>query len=98
MLTPEQAKRDFINAKLRPESGASIADPEYANVDKQYFPQWGDTREVIAQKRRNREAAIFGTSRAAGQNYEQPQIRQPQQGDDGWVSMGGDVRIRRKQP
>jgi len=37
-------------------------------------------------------------SRAAGQNYEQPQIRQPQQGDGGWTSVGNGVRIRRKQP
>lgn len=35
----EQAKRNFINATLRQESGAAIADSEFASADKQYFPQ-----------------------------------------------------------
>lgn len=52
-----QAKRDFLNAVLRRESGAVIADSEFANGDQQYFPQQGDSKEVIAQKKRNRELA-----------------------------------------
>lgn len=56
----EQAQRDFINAVLRRESGAVISAPEFANGQKQYFPQPGDTPEVLAQKRRNRELAISG--------------------------------------
>lgn len=56
----DQSKRDFINATLRRESGAVIADSEFANAEKQYFPQVGDSKEVIAQKRANREAAIRG--------------------------------------
>lgn len=51
----EQAQRDFINAVLRRESGAVIAEPEFANAAQQYFPQPGDSRAVIEQKRRNRE-------------------------------------------
>jgi hypothetical protein len=35
----EQAKRNFINSTLRQESGAAIADSEFENADKQYFPQ-----------------------------------------------------------
>lgn len=35
----EQAKRNFVNAVLRNESGAVIADSEFKNADKQYFPQ-----------------------------------------------------------
>ena len=62
----EQAKRDFVNATLRRESGAVISDSEFANADKQYFPQPGDGPEVIAQKRRNREIAIAGIGAAAG--------------------------------
>ncbi len=56
----DQAKRDFINAVLRRESGAVIAESEFENAEKQYFPQIGDSQEVIAQKRRNREIATRG--------------------------------------
>lgn len=54
----DQARRDFVNAVLRKESGASISSQEFANADKQYFPQPGDTRAVIEQKRKNRELAM----------------------------------------
>lgn len=35
----EQAKRNFVNSVLRNESGAVIAESEFKNADKQYFPQ-----------------------------------------------------------
>jgi len=66
----EQAKRDFINAQLRFESGAAIAPSEFANADKQYFPQPGDTPEVIAQKRANRELAIQTMNAVSGPDAE----------------------------
>jgi hypothetical protein len=53
----EQAQRDFINAVLRRESGAVIADSEFASAAQQYFTQPGDAPEVIAQKKKNRERA-----------------------------------------
>lgn len=53
----EQAKRDFINAVLRRESGAAIAPSEFDSADKQYFAQVGDSPEVIAQKAANRRRA-----------------------------------------
>ena len=56
----DQAKRDFINAVLRRESGAVISDSEFANAEKQYFPQIGDSSAVVAQKKRNREVAQRG--------------------------------------
>ncbi len=37
----EQAQSDFINAQLRRESGAAIAETEFANARKQYLPQRG---------------------------------------------------------
>ena len=55
-----QAKRDFLNAVLRRESGAVIGESEFANGERQYFPQIGDKPEVVAQKRANREAAMRG--------------------------------------
>ncbi|MNK59158.1 hypothetical protein D3C87_782580 [compost metagenome] len=56
----DQAKRDFLNAVLRRESGAVIADSEFDNGSRQYFPQVGDGPKVIAQKARNREIAMRG--------------------------------------
>lgn len=56
----DQAKRDFINATLRRESGAVISDSEFENAEKQYFPQIGDKPEVIKQKARNRQVAQRG--------------------------------------
>lgn len=53
----EQAERDFINATLRRESGAAIGPGEFANARQQYFPQPGDSKEVVAQKLANRQRA-----------------------------------------
>lgn len=62
----EQAQRDFVNAVLRQESGAVISDSEFKNAQRQYFPQPGDSKDVIAQKRANRQMAIQGFQRMAG--------------------------------
>jgi hypothetical protein len=100
----DQAKRDFINAILRRESGAVIADSEFANADLQYFPQPGDTPEVLAQKAANREAAIQGVKRSAGPAYIAPEVIVPQRQQsaqplnaprkgsvvDGYMFNGGD--------
>lgn len=65
-----QAKRDFVNAVLRRESGAVISPEEFANAERQYFPQVGDSAQVIEQKSRNRKSAI------AGMRADVPQGRQ----------------------
>ena len=62
----EQAKRDFINALLRQESGAAIGKDEFDSAERQYFPQVGDKPEVIEQKRRNRETAANALRIASG--------------------------------
>lgn len=62
----EQSQRDFINAVLRQESGAAIADSEFDNARKQYFPQPGDSDGVIAQKARARQLSIQGLQSNAG--------------------------------
>lgn len=49
------AKKNWIAAALRKESGAAISQAEYANADKQYFPQLGDGPAEIEQKRKLRE-------------------------------------------
>jgi len=56
----DQAKRNFINAVLRRESGAAIAPSEFDNADKQYFAQPGDSPKVREQKKANRELATRG--------------------------------------
>lgn len=62
----EQAKRNFINATLRRESGAAISPTEFESADKQYFAQPGDSKAVLDQKRANRQTVIEGFYREAG--------------------------------
>jgi hypothetical protein len=69
-----QAKRDFVNATLRRESGAVINPDEFRNADQQYFPQPGDTPQVIEQKRQNRITTMQGIMREAGPGYRPPQF------------------------
>jgi hypothetical protein len=57
----DQAKRDFINAVLRRESGAAISSSEFDSAEKQYFPQPGETdKSILEQKKRNRQLATRG--------------------------------------
>jgi hypothetical protein len=65
----DQAKRDFINAQLRRESGAAISASEFDSADKQYFPVPGDSPEVIKQKAQNRRAAVEAMGREGGGSY-----------------------------
>jgi hypothetical protein len=62
----EQAKKNFITAVLRKESGAVIGPSEFATEEKKYFPQAGDSDKVIAQKQRGREIAIQAMKIQAG--------------------------------
>ena len=61
-----QAQRNFINASLRKESGASISPSEFANAKQQYFPQPGDSEAVIKQKAENRARQINSFKIGAG--------------------------------
>lgn len=65
----DQAQRDFINAVLRRESGATIQPHEFENAQRQYFPLSGDAEPVLKQKAANRQIAIDGISRAGGPAY-----------------------------
>jgi len=62
----EQAKRNFINATLRRESGAAIAQSEFESADKQYFPKIGDSLMVLEQKEQNRRTATAEMRASAG--------------------------------
>jgi hypothetical protein len=73
----EQSQRDFVNAVLRQESGAAISEGEFENAKKQYFPAVGDSKEVLAQKARNRDLAVQGFKNQAGPySFSAPQQQQ----------------------
>jgi hypothetical protein len=65
-----QAQRDWVRAKLRKESGASISPAEEAEEIRTYFPQPGEDPETIEQKRQSRKEAMrqleIGAGPAAG--------------------------------
>jgi hypothetical protein len=62
----EQARRNFVSAVLRKESGAAIGVDEYKNEERKYFPQAGDTDKVIKQKQDARILAIKALEAQAG--------------------------------
>jgi hypothetical protein len=62
----DQAKRNFVSAVLRKESGAAISQDEFTNEDKKYFPQPNDSAATIEQKARARDLAIEGLKAQAG--------------------------------
>jgi len=69
--SPEQqqvdaARKNFITAVLRKESGAAISPTEFYTESQKYFPQPGDSKEVISQKRNARETAIKAMEIQAG--------------------------------
>ena len=66
----DQAKRAFINASLRRESGAAIQRSEFENANLQYFPMPGDSPEVLRQKAENRKLVIQGMITQAGRAYQ----------------------------
>jgi hypothetical protein len=61
-----QAKKNFITAVLRKESGAAIGPEEYVTEDLKYFPQRGDSQLVIDQKADARRLAIEAMKIQAG--------------------------------
>lgn len=61
-----QAKLNFMTASLRKESGAAINQSEFDTEDKKYFPQPGDSKQVLDQKRQARKLAIGAMAIQAG--------------------------------
>ena len=68
----DDARRDFVNAVLRRESGAAIAPSEFESAARQYFPVLGDSPQQIEEKRRRRETAtqlLIASAGPSGQQY-----------------------------
>jgi hypothetical protein len=51
----ETAKKNWITAVLRQQSGAAIAKHEFTRYESQFFPQDGDSKDVIVQKKKLRD-------------------------------------------
>lgn len=64
-----QAARNFINAKLRRESGAVISPTEFEEARKQYLPQPGDNKETLKLKKANRSLIMASLKKASGSAY-----------------------------
>lgn len=62
----DAAKNNWIAAALRKESGAAIGPDEYNKYDKQYFPQGGDEKDVINQKKLMRNQLTQGMTAGIG--------------------------------
>ena len=72
-----QARKNFVTAVLRKESGASISPTEFENEEKKYFPQVGDSPAVVLQKQKARETAIKALELQAGPGARQIQAHNP---------------------
>ena len=70
----DAAKRDWISAVLRLESGAAIAASEFDNYDKAYFPQVGDSAAVLSQKRTTRNLIAQTLKVQAGKGVSQTPV------------------------
>lgn len=66
----DQAKRQFIAAYLRRDSGAVISPSEFADADKTFFPQPGNSKAVLAQKAAARKLVIETLKVGAGRVVE----------------------------
>jgi len=62
----DAARKNFVTAVLRKESGAAISASEFYTESQKYFPQPGDSDAVIAQKRHARDTALKAMEIQAG--------------------------------
>lgn len=65
----QQARNDWARAKLRDESGAVISEEEIVNEVRTYFPQPGDSKSTLNQKKLARRRATKGLARQSGGAY-----------------------------
>lgn len=82
-----QAQEDWVRAKLRKESGASIATDEMDREIETYFPMPGDGQAVIAQKRKARETANSAMRQSSGRAAT-AETSAPSGGSNGVIDFG----------
>lgn len=68
----EQAKKNFVNAVLRRESGAAISPNEFESAEEQYFPKLGDDQGTLQQKLENRNLVSANFLREGGMDTVDP--------------------------
>lgn len=94
----KQAADDWIRAKLRKESGAAIGVDEMQKEYETYFPQIGDTPEVIRQKAEARAIATNAMKTSAGNSYRPyvppPRTDAPKEGDTSKDRNGRNIVFR----
>lgn len=86
--TYEQAKEDWVRAKLRKESGAVIAKEEMQKEFETYWPMPGDSPQKIAAKAEARRVAEQGMSDMSGP-------AKPAGGE--WQTLPNGIKVRVKQ-
>lgn len=65
----DQSADEFIDGYLRAMTGAAATKQEVENYKQQWFPKWGDTPAVIAQKSTGRLNAIQAMKSKAGRSW-----------------------------
>jgi hypothetical protein len=88
------ARDNFITATLRDESGAAIGTQEWLRKERELFPQPGETKDQIEQKRRLREVEIQSMRKAAGPGYKPPPDLKLQFGSG--TTPGGSKSLKEK--
>ena len=66
-----RARQDFSTAQLRQETGAQISAQEVDQIYETYFPNFGDDRQTILNKKEARERALAAMKQIAGKAYTQ---------------------------
>jgi hypothetical protein len=76
----QQAQENWVSAVLRRESGAVLGEEEIVRENKKYFPQYGDSKETIAQKALARKEAEQGMLQSTEGAWEADQEKQKNKG------------------
>lgn len=92
-----QAAEQWIRAFLRKESGAAIGRDEFVRDFKVYFPQPGDSAEVLAQKEDARRQAMLAFAGEAKGYFKHQSPQQAQMLDD-WGRSKTKAQDRQPQP
>jgi len=84
-----QARKNFVTAILRKESGASISSSEFENEEKKYFPQVGDSDATVLQKQKARETAVKALELQAGPGAKDIRAHNPSLSEIAPAAVGG---------